>query len=126
MSRRFPVHTGIVMNSQGVNTREAPLINAPELGASPFRFQGTTLTDWMRAADPAMRFLSVSRKDRGAILPIGRSKGDVYWWSANGTFTTSTYYTDALPNWVNAFNGRKLAQGYAGKTWDLQIGRAHV
>ena len=121
MSGRFPVHTGIVMNSQGVNTREAPLINAPELGASPFRFQGTTLTDWMRAADPAMRFLSVSRKDRGAILPIGRSKGDVYWWSANGTFTTSTYYTDALPNWVNAFNGRKLAQGYAGKTWDLLL-----
>jgi predicted AlkP superfamily pyrophosphatase or phosphodiesterase len=121
MSGRFPVHTGIVMNSQGVNTREAPLINAPEIGASPFRFQGTTLTDWMRAVDSRMRFLSVSRKDRGAILPIGRSKGDVYWWSGNGTFTTSKYYTDTLPSWVNQFNGRKMAQSYAGKTWDLLL-----
>ena len=121
MSGRFPVHTGIVMNSQGVNTKDAPLINAPEIGASPFRFQGTTLTDWMRAADPQMRFLSVSRKDRGAILPIGRTKGDVYWWSGNGTFTTSKYYADTLPTWVNGFNARKIAQSYAGKTWDLLL-----
>ena len=121
MSGRFPVHTGIMMNSQGVNTSSAPLINAPEQGASPFRFQGTTLTDWLRAADPRTRFLSVSRKDRGAILPIGRSKGDVYWWSGNGTFTTSSYYADALPSWVNAFNARRMAQSYAGKTWNLLL-----
>ncbi len=119
MSGRFPVHTGIMMNSQGVNTATAPLINAPEQGASPFRFQGTTLTDWLRATNAGTRFLSVSRKDRGAILPIGRSKGDVYWWSGNGTFTTSTYYGDSLPTWVQAFNARKMAQSYAGKTWDL-------
>ncbi len=121
MSGRFPVHTGIVMNSQGVNTKDAPLINAPETGASPFRFQGTTLTDWMRAADPRTRFFSVSRKDRGAILPIGKSKGDVYWWSGNGTFTTSTYYADTLPSWVNRFNGRKMAQAYAGMSWKLLL-----
>jgi predicted AlkP superfamily pyrophosphatase or phosphodiesterase len=121
MSGRFPVHTGIVMNSQGVNTWDAPLINAPEIGASPFRFKGTTLTDWMRAADPQMRFLSVSRKDRGAILPIGRSKGDVYWWSGNGTFTTSKYYADTLPGWVTRFNNRKTAQSYAGKSWELLL-----
>ena len=57
---------------------------------------------------PEMRFLSVARKDRGAILPIGRSKGPVFWYSANGTFTTSTYYADSLPPWVVAFNARKL------------------
>ena len=117
MSGRFPVHTGIVMNSQGVGNAQTPLIGAPELGASPFRFQGTTLLDWMKAKQPDMRFLSVSRKDRGAILPIGRSKGPVFWYSANGTFTTSTYYADTLPNWVAAFNARKLPQSYAGKVW---------
>jgi arylsulfatase A-like enzyme len=120
MSGRFPVHTGIVMNSQGVNTREAPLIGATDAGASPFRFNGTTLTDWMRAADSATRVLSVSRKDRGAILPIGRTKTGVYWYApSNGTFTTSRYYADTLPAWVQRFNAARIPQSYAGKSWTL-------
>ncbi|MHB1312816.1 MAG: alkaline phosphatase family protein [Gemmatimonadaceae bacterium] len=123
MSGRFPVHTGITANALGVNTSAAPLIGgATEIGASPFRFIGTTLTDWMRAADPSMRFLSVSRKDRGAILPIGHTKGDVYWWSGNaGIFTTSTYYADTLPSWVQRFNAQKGYGAYAGKAWTLLL-----
>jgi predicted AlkP superfamily pyrophosphatase or phosphodiesterase len=123
MSGRFPVHTGITSNSFGVNSANAPLLGgATETGASPFRFKGTTLTDWMRAANPATRFLSVSRKDRGAILPIGRSKGDVYWWSGNaGIFTTSRYYADTLPGWVQQFNAEKGYAAYAGKTWNLLL-----
>jgi predicted AlkP superfamily pyrophosphatase or phosphodiesterase len=118
MSGRYPVHTGIVMNSQGVNTRDAPLIGASDAGASPFRFVGTTLTDWMRAVDPSTRVLSVSRKDRGAILPIGRTKTDVYWYApSNGTFTTSRYYADTLPSWVQRFNAKKIPQSFAGKSW---------
>lgn len=87
MSGRFPVHTGIAANLTGVNDPTAPLIESADLGASPRRFVGSTLLDWMRAADRQTRFLSVSRKDRGAILPIGRSRGDVYWYASNGTFT---------------------------------------
>jgi len=117
MSGRFPVHTGITSNSQGVNTRENPLLGSDDLGASPFRFQGTTLLDWMLAANPATRSLSVSRKDRGAILPMGRAKTHVYWFASNGTFTTSTYYRDTLPTWVTRFNARKVPQSYAGVSW---------
>lgn len=122
-SGRFPVHTGIAANAQGVNTASAPLLGgATETGASPFRFRGTTLVDWMRAADPSMRFLSVSRKDRGAILPVGRTRGDVYWWSGNaGIFTTSQYYADTLPAWVQRFNAQKAWTAYAGRTWDLLL-----
>ena len=117
LSGRFPVRTGISSNSQGVNTAEAPLIGSDEVGASPFRFRGTTLFDWMRAADPATRVLSVSRKDRGAILPVGRAKADVYWYAGNGTFTTSRYYRDTLPAWVGAFNARRVPHSYVGKSW---------
>lgn len=120
MSGRYPVHTGIAMNSQGVNTKDAPLIGASDVGASPFRFTGTTLTDWMRSADPSTRVLSVSRKDRGAILPIGRTKTDVYWYApSNGTFTTSRYYADSLPSWVQRFNAKKIPQSFAGRSWTL-------
>ena len=121
MSGRFPVHTRISANSAGVNDTTVTLIEAPGLGASPFRFEGTTLTDWLIAKDSRTRVLSVSRKDRAAILPIGRSKQPVFWYASNGTFTTSTYYGSALPDWVRAFNAQRLAQGYAGQAWRLLL-----
>lgn len=121
MSGRFPVHTGISANSAGVNDTTVTLIDAPGLGASPFRFRGTTLTDWLVAKDPRTRVLSVSRKDRAAILPIGRSKQPVFWYATNGNFTTSTYYGTTLPDWVNAFNMRKLPARFAGRAWQLLL-----
>lgn len=121
MSGRFPVHTGIMTNIAGVNDTTVALVDAVGLGASPFRFRGTTLTDWLIAKDPRTRALSVSRKDRGAILPIGRSKQQVFWYAANGHFTTSTYYETSLPEWVRAFNARKLPESYAGRAWQLLL-----
>lgn len=117
MSGRYPVHTGIAANSAGVEDPSNPLIGSADAGASPFRFQGTTLLDWMRSSDRNTRFLSVSRKDRGAILPVGTNKGDVYWYATNGQFTTSRYYAKALPKWVNDFNARGYPAAYKGWQW---------
>jgi predicted AlkP superfamily pyrophosphatase or phosphodiesterase len=121
LAGRFPRSTGIMANRIGVDDPAAPLLGdnaAP--GASPKRFQGTTLVDWLRAKDPRSRALSVSRKDRAAILPIGRSQADVYWY-AGGRFTTSRYYRDTLPDWVNRFNARRMPQNLAGKSWTLLL-----
>ena len=121
MSGRFPVHTGIVMNSQGVNgVPDGQVLGSrSNETASPARFKGTVLSDWMKAADPNTKWLSVSRKDRGAILPLGKNKGNVYWYSGAGEFTSSTYYMDTLPIWVREFNAKKIPQSYAGKAWNL-------
>lgn len=120
MSGRFPRSTGIIQNSAGVGDASYALLGAPNaLGASPLRFRGTTLFDWLYAKDNRSRALSVSMKDRGAILPIGRSKQDVYWYIGNGNFTSSTYYRDSLPGWVTAFNAREIARSYAGREWRL-------
>ena len=121
LSGRFPRSTGIVANNAGVVDPQSHLIGARGDGASPFRFRGTTLSDWMRYADPRSRALSVSRKDRGAILPLGRAKGEAYWYASNGTFTTSDYYADTLPTWVQQFNARRLPQSYAGRQWELLL-----
>ncbi|MEP7346697.1 MAG: alkaline phosphatase family protein [Gemmatimonadaceae bacterium] len=121
MSGRFPRSTGIIANNAGVNDPESPLIGVSGEGASPFRFRGTTLTDWLRYANPATRVVSVSRKDRGAILPLGRAKQDVFWYAPNGSFTTSKYYADTLPDWVKHFNARHLPQSFAGKSWTLLL-----
>lgn len=117
LSGRFPRGTGIVMNSAGVQDQQAPLIEAQGPGASPYRFRGSTLTDWLRSRDPRSRALSVSRKDRGAILPLGRARQHAFWYASNGTFTTSRYYADTLPAWVRAFNTRHAPSTLAGATW---------
>src|ERR1043166_9198136 len=121
MSGRFPRSTGITSNLVGVLDPDHPLIGAlaDEAGASPERFQGTTLFDWLLAKDNRTRALSVSKKDRAAIPPIGRAKQDVYWFSSAGSFTTSTYYRDTLPAWVREFNARRIVQRYAGAEWRL-------
>ncbi|MGH7652697.1 MAG: alkaline phosphatase family protein [Gemmatimonadaceae bacterium] len=121
MSGRFPVHTGIIMNTAGVNDSTVSLVEASGPGASPTRFRGSTLTDWLIAKDPRTKVLSVSKKDRAAILPIGRSKQQIFWYSPNGNFTTSTYYGSSLPSWVAAFNARHLSAQYTGKAWQLLL-----
>jgi len=118
LSGRFPRSTGIADNEGGVQDEAAPLLDAPGSGgASPARFQGSTLVDWLRAKDSRSRTLSVSMKDRGAILPVGRSRAEVYWYLPDGRFTTSRYYRDSLPRWVKRFNARRLPHSFAGKSW---------
>ena len=122
LAGRFPRSTGIMMNSIGVEDDAAPLIaGGYGTGASPRRFQGTTLADWMRSADSKTRTLSVSMKDRAAILPNGKAPSDVYWYSPDGRFVTSTYYRKSLPDWVTAFNSKPVAAPYAGKPWTLLL-----
>jgi len=120
LSGRFPRSTGITTNTLGVQDDRAPLLSGASPGASPFRFRGTTLIDWMRVADPRSRALSISRKDRGAILPLGRAHEEVYWFAPD-RFTTSTYYHDTIPTWIARFNARQLPQRYAEKQWTLLL-----
>lgn len=121
LSGRSPASTGIVTNALGVTDRGARILGQPEaIGASPSRFRGTELFDWLLAADPGSRALSVSRKDRAAILPIGRARENVYWY-VNGTWTTSDYYRDSLPAWLTTYDARPGARALAGGTWNLLL-----
>lgn len=121
MSGRFPRSTGIVANDRGVADAQAPLIGGGGGGASPYRFRGSVLYDWMRSVDPSARALSVSRKDRGAILPMGRAGQEVFWYASTGRMTTSTWYADTLPSWVQRFNARRIPQSHAGRAWTLLL-----
>jgi hypothetical protein len=121
LSGRFPRSTGIVANNLGVGDPQAPIVEGIRgPGASPYRFRGSALIDWMRLKDPRSRALSVSRKDRGAILTLGRAKQEAFWYPSD-RFATSTYYADTLPTWVERFNARGIPQSYAGKTWTLLL-----
>jgi len=118
-SGRYPSHTGVVLNDIGVADPQSPLLYGRGGGASPYRFRGSAYFDWVRARDQFSRALSVSRKDRGAILPLGRAKQSVYWYSLDGRFTTSSYYGDTVPTWVTAFNATDFTAKYLGTDWTL-------
>ncbi len=116
-SGRYPAHTGVVLNEIGVADPQSPLLFGRGGGASPYRFRGSALFDWIRTADQFSRALSISRKDRGAILPLGRAKQNVFWYSLDGRFTTSSYYGDSVPTWVQRYNATKPIARYLGASW---------
>jgi Type I phosphodiesterase / nucleotide pyrophosphatase len=122
MAGRFPRSTGILRNSAGVEDPQSPLLTSRDAPASPYRFRGSVLIDWIRTRDERSRALSISRKDRGAILPMGRAKQSVFWYAAsNGEFTTSRYYADTLPDWIRRVNARRVPQRLAGQRWTLLL-----
>jgi predicted AlkP superfamily pyrophosphatase or phosphodiesterase len=122
LSGRNPRSTGIVDNELGVQDSSADgrLLNVSGPGASPWRFRGTELFDWIAARYPAARALSVSRKDRGAILPLGKARQQVYWYQ-RGVFTTSHYYATSLPDWIRSFNVDLADAVAALPAWNLLL-----
>ena len=93
--------------------------NSP--GVSPRQFLGTSLVGWLKDLDPLSQAVSISRKDRAAVLMAPEAE-HVYWWhAASGRFISSTYYRDELPDWVNVFNGNDWLSGYLGGSWE-QLG----
>jgi predicted AlkP superfamily pyrophosphatase or phosphodiesterase len=85
---------------------------------SPKNFLGSTVADQMRLHFDS-KVISVSMKDRGAILPAGKKPKGAFWYeSKTGNFITSTYYMTNLPQWVAEFNERKLPESHIGKTWE--------
>ncbi len=120
-SGRYPAHTGVVINDIGVVDSQTTTLFGRGAGASPYRFRGSALFDWIRSDDQFSRALSVSRKDRGAILPLGRAKQQVYWYSLDGRFTTSHYYADTLPTWVQRFNNTDFTAKFLGAQWNTLL-----
>ena len=73
---------------------------------SPRALKVDTLGDWLKAASPESRVFSVSGKDRAAIMLGGQHPDAAYWFNTDtATFTSSGYYMQELPDYVQAFNG---------------------
>lgn len=89
-------------------------------GVSPRNLLASTIGDELVLASAGhSRVFSISGKDRGAILPGGHA-GKAFWYSkSTGQFVTSSYYYDAYPGWVEAWNGAAPAEVYRGRSWEL-------
>lgn len=87
---------------------------------SPKLLQASTITDELRLATNFKgKVIGMSIKDRGAILPAGHFANWAFWYSKTGAFITSTFYGNALPDWVMQFNYEKHYDKYANQGWNL-------
>jgi len=89
---------------------------------SPHRLNVNTFADENRLHSQMRgKTISVSLKDRGAILPGGHSANAAYWFYGEneGVFITSSYYLSTLPDWVSNFNNIKKVDTYI-RTWDTE------
>ncbi|MFW6086506.1 MAG: alkaline phosphatase family protein, partial [Myxococcota bacterium] len=117
------VHTGVTPREHGVaanlvfdRKRRAvvPVVDDAEHGvlghrgafAAPRVLNVKTVADRLKEATAGdAKVASLSVKDRSAVLGGGQHPDLVLWYDkALGRYTTSTYYAEALPPWVAAWN----------------------
>ncbi len=91
-------------------------------GRSPRNLLSTTIGDQLRlGSNFRSKVISISLKDRSAILPGGHTANAAYWIdlkNSPGYFVSSSFYMDQLPSWVQNFNAREKVNAYLDETWE--------
>jgi len=93
--------------------------NSSEGNRSPKTLKTYTITDQLKLTYPAAKVISMSIKDRSAILPGGHLSDGSYWFDySTGKMITSSFYKKELPIWVNEFNSKEISTESLKKTWN--------
>jgi predicted AlkP superfamily pyrophosphatase or phosphodiesterase len=128
-SGRNASHSGIIANDwwdelggRMLNVVDDPAqtaIGGAGRAASPANFIGFTVGDALKKSSPESRVVSLSFKDRAAVLLGGRRADAAFWFDNRaGAFVTSTYYMRALPPWLTAWHATRPADRYRGRSWE--------
>jgi predicted AlkP superfamily pyrophosphatase or phosphodiesterase len=133
MTGTYPVQTGIVAN-RWYSRRDRKMVGCvederfpsldpdstePEKGFSPMHLRASTVGDVLRASTVARaKAVSIALKDRAAVL-MGGWRPNGAFWIDEGTcrFTSSRYYSTALPAWVTRFNEAGDCKSRIGGKW---------
>jgi Type I phosphodiesterase / nucleotide pyrophosphatase len=114
------VYCATTLRYQPVPGRKSARKTSKSGAGSPDRLLAPTLGDALKEATHGKgKVVSLSFKDRSAVLPGGRRPDACYWLdSSTGNFVTSTYYRDAVHPWVARFNNAGKAEQWAGSLWE--------
>lgn len=128
LSGAMPSSSGIVGNEwydrathqqvTSVSDEKVQQLGAPaKLGASPRRLLVSTVGDEIKMSGRAhSKVVSLSIKDRSAIMPGGHMADGAYWFDKpTGRFVSSTWYFQDLPAWVKTFNEKKVVDQFKGE-----------
>ncbi|MFN0158999.1 MAG: alkaline phosphatase family protein [Bacteroidota bacterium] len=104
-----------------VADKNAQVVGAAGHSVSPQNFVGSTFGDELRLHTGFQsKVISVSNKDRAAVLLGGKLASGVYW-MMDSSFVTSTYYRKDLPAWVSTFNTSGKVNSYFGRMWERTL-----
>lgn len=96
----------------------------PALPRSPRNLLVTTVGDELKLArNGKPKVIGIAGKHRSAILMSGKM-ADAAYFMERGRMITSTYYMEALPEWVRQWNAAGKADTYFGRTWDRLLPEA--
>jgi predicted AlkP superfamily pyrophosphatase or phosphodiesterase len=124
----YPWKSGIVGNSfvdrttnrkvYSVEDSTVLLVDGEGGRMSPRNLKVTALGDWLKAASPRSKVISISYKDRPAVLMGGRKPTYAFWYNrATGHMVTSSYYVDTLPTWAKEFNSGNWVEKNLSASW---------
>ena len=81
--------------------------------------------DWLKEGSKGSKVVSISSKDRAAILMGGKRPDKVFWYDKkNGGMVTSDYYMKSLPAWTKAFNTSGWIQKNVPDSWTKSLPEA--
>ncbi len=90
------------------------------VSSSAERLVAPTVADRLRAAHPEALIVSVSLKDRAAILPGGKHPSHVMWFDPGlDTFVTSTAFEQVFPRWAAPFGDAQAVARARSVPWEL-------
>ncbi len=86
---------------------------------SPKKLKSYTVTDQLKLTYPNSKVISLSIKDRSAILPGGHLSDGSYWYDPEtGNFITSSFFKKDLPDWVKEFNDNGYPEKMLNGEWN--------
>ena len=98
--------------------------NSKEGEMSPHRLVTTTIGDQLHLAQNMNgKVITVSLKNRAAVLPGGHTANAAYWFDDKnvGQWISSSFYMDKLPNWVKKINASDTFEKYLSKPWNTYL-----
>ncbi|WP_230409645.1 alkaline phosphatase family protein [Undibacterium fentianense] len=94
-------------------------------GTSPANLKVSTIGDELRyATGNQSKVITVSGKDRGAILLAGKTGTAYMLMKKSGNFASSTYYMQNYPEWRQKFVADKPQDRFYGKQWTTLLADA--
>jgi hypothetical protein len=94
-------------------------------GTSPANLRVTTVGDELKYANNGQsKVVTVSGKDRGAILLAGKRGTAYMYMDKSGRFASSTFYMKEHPEWHTRFYSGKPQDKWMGQAWTLLLPEA--
>lgn len=124
----YPWKSGIVSNSYTDRATGKRVYCVADSTAGPVDGYGGMMSprnllvkgfgDWLKATSPASKVVSISYKDRAAILMGGKNPDAAYWYDrTSGRMASSSYYLPVLPGWVRQFNNSGWIAAHLPAQW---------